>query len=38
LVTFGVDGPALVEVKALRSVSAAHKTRAASYILKQLRV
>jgi hypothetical protein len=37
LVEFGVDGPTLAEVKALRSVSAFLKTLPAEDVLKQLR-
>ncbi|MGQ8877674.1 hypothetical protein ACUTR7_09200 [Delftia sp. NA_296.1] len=37
LVAFGVDGPTLAEIKALRSVSAVLKTSSAADVLKQLR-
>lgn len=37
LVAFGVDGPTLAEIKALRSVSAALKKMPAADVLKQLR-
>jgi len=37
LVTFGVDGPTLAEIKALRSVSVALKILPAADVFKQLR-
>lgn len=37
LVAFGVDGPTLADIKALRSVSAALKKMPAADVLKQLR-